>query len=306
MGRGLDHRLRIAPFLCLYLGTVVRASACKHTATGQIHRLIMVPGECIVRKLLVAMLCIWGCALAASAQTYTTTEGFTITQAHPRLWIPAGSPQLTQAETWAANNPQNCAHYGGYLYSQEMACIAFYHVTTGSDCSTAVTWAANVDQSNIVNGWPPASSETVQTVIGSNDIRWSGEYAMLVYDWCHDQWSSTQISGFVSAMNTWLENIELSCWSGVAGSSPFGNPQSCTVNGDADDFYFGYLRNDLDWGIVTYGTDNGTGSGSLAEEFIAAGMNRWNIVKSDYVTSSWIGGTPPDGKGVHRQCNIDR
>jgi hypothetical protein len=74
------------------------------------------------------------------AQAQWTTHGFTIPAGHPRLFIPSGSSQFSTSQTWLATNPltpgtcddnhiANCTN------------IAWKHALSGSDCSTAITWA---------------------------------------------------------------------------------------------------------------------------------------------------------------------
>ena len=216
------------------------------------------------------------------AQTYTT-HGFSFPVQHPRLWIPYGSTQLATAKTWAAANPVNCS---SETAQSSYACEAFYHVTTGSDCSAAVTWAANTNQSAPVGDWPPPASSTATTGAGSDVMRWAGEDAMLVFDWCHDQWTSTQISNFVSAMRTWVSNLDQQNYSGylercIGPQSPPGTCNGNIVPGDYDNYYFGHLRDDLEWGIVSYG-DNGTGPGSNADNAIDWGRTRWQHMVTDF------------------------
>jgi hypothetical protein len=53
--------------------------------------------------------------------------------------------------------------------------MAFKHVVSGSDCSTAVNWAAN---------WKPSAAQVTTTAAGSDDMRGSGESVLLVYERC--------------------------------------------------------------------------------------------------------------------------
>ena len=326
----------------------------------------------------------------AMAQTYTT-HGFSFPQQHPRLWIPYGSTQLSQAKTWAAANPVNCAGINNSM--GQYACEAFYHVTTGSDCSAPVKWAQNTNQAqpaqltipppssggsltvgevasfrltyvdsngnespwysslanettvittgnqtivvpsaaassgevsyNVYAGlcasgtclvtkqnsspvaigtnfrwttvvagaalprhsWPPEVAQTSTRGVGVDVMRNAGENAMLVFDWCHDQWTAAQISNFVSAMQTWISNIDQQNYSGYIerciGPVSRGECNGNTVPGDYDDFYHAYLRDDLEWGIVSYG-DNGTGPSSNADNAIDWGMRRWSHMVTDF------------------------
>ena len=216
------------------------------------------------------------------AQTYSWSgsPSFTFPQAHPRLWIPAGSAQFTQAQTWAMANPvANCASTG--FTSVEMICYAFYHVTTGTSCSTAITWATNWNQSAPVLGWPPSASQTTTTAAGSDAQRDDGEAVNLIFDWCYDALTAPQISTWVSTWQGWLFNIDQQCHGGYTQNG-------CSVNQDTGNYYHGMLRDDLEWGIASYG-DNGTGSGSAADNDISAGITRWADLKADF-SSAEAGG----------------
>lgn len=209
-----------------------------------------------------------------------TTHGFTIPSSHPRLWwTPA---RIAQAQKWQNAHPVMCN-------STDYLCLAFMHVVAGSDCSLAVNWAANTDQSMPVSGWPPSSSQTNPTAIGSDTMRTTAEIAYVVFDWCYNQWTLAQKTAFISANQTWVTNVDEQCWGGIAGGI-----NHCPMSMTMDNYFLGNLRNDLEWGIVSYG-DNGSGAGSNADSSIEAGINRWSAFKNDAASIPYGGGVPEEG-----------
>jgi len=199
-----------------------------------------------------------------------TTHGFTIPTAHPRLWwTPA---RITAAGTWLAAHPFTP---GGGNYTD----MAFKHVVNGSDCSTAVNWAAN---------WTPSAAQVTTTAAGSDDMRGTGESVLLVYDWCFDQFTSTQKTNFIAHWNTWVGNVQQQTWGGKYDGTWMSQ----------NNYFWGNLRNELEWGIVSYG-DNGSGANSTADNFIDYALNtRWSVgfVPTTQPGAIAAGGVPLEGE----------
>jgi hypothetical protein len=230
-----------------------------------------------MKKLLLIIVLLF--PLAASAQW--TTHGFTIPAGHPRLWW--NSSRLSAAQAWRTANPS-----ASVFVSQQDAygwqTVAWNHVVSGTDCSAAVTAVA---------AWAPPAGEVTTTAAGSDYMRWYAESAMLVYDWCYDQFSPGQKSTLIGHFNTWVGNVDQQPWGGL--TMPDNN------------YFWGNLRNDLEWGIVSYG-DNGSGPGSTADNFITDGLtNRWTntfvpITLESTSGPTWgytgdLGGIPHEGLG---------
>jgi len=203
--------------------------------------------------------------LAALAQW--TTHGFTIPSAHPRLWW--NSARISAAQTWFASNPFTpgaCVTSGA---ATNCFNIAWQHVVAGDDCSSAVSWATTYVPLNT----SPSNS-------GSNDMRWYGETAILVYDWCNDQFTSGQKTTFITKWNTYVGNTDEQTW---------GGPTSVMSN-----YNWGNMRNDLEWGVASYG-DNGSGPGSTADNFIDSAItSRWGNITAA-ASSELGGGIPVEG-----------
>jgi hypothetical protein len=209
------------------------------------------------------------------AQAQWTTHGFTIPASHPRLYW--NSSRIAASQKWLAahpftdaNTPSNDPDF--------VRDVGMKHVLTGADCSTATTWAT---------GWAPAAIGNGMTN-GNNDWRWYGEDAILAYDWCHDQWTSGQIATFVTNMNTWVEDTQTAIW---------GRRYSDGTWMTQNNFYLSYLRNELEWGIVSYGE---TGqSNATADGFIDDAINTlWAHRVSDAAPGGpAAGGVPMEGPG---------
>ncbi len=207
--------------------------------------------------------------VVAAGQGFTT-HGFTIPVDHPRLWW--NTARINAAKTWLTAHSFTPGS-GNYVD------IAFKHVVNGSDCSTAVTWAA---------GWAPSSAQVTPSASGSDDMRGTGETVLLVYDWCYDQFTSGQRTTFISNWNTWVGNVKQQAWGGKYSGTWMSQ----------NNYFWGNLRNELEWGIVSYG-DNGSGSGSTADGFIDYALNtRWAVgfVPTTQAGGIAAGGVPLEGE----------
>jgi PKD repeat protein len=208
-------------------------------------------------------------AVTAAGQGFTT-HGFTIPTAHPRLWwTPA---RVNAASAWLAAHPFTPGS-GNYVD------VAFKHVVTGADCSVAVNWAAN---------WTPSPGQVTPTAVGSDDMRTTGETVLLVYDWCFDQFTPAQRATFISRWNTWIGNVRQQSWGGKYSGTWMSQ----------NNYFWGNLRNELEWGIVSYG-DNGAGPGSTADDFIDYALNtRWAVgfVPTTQAGGPAAGGVPLEGE----------
>ena len=193
------------------------------------------------------------------------THGFTIPSAHPRLWWNAA--RLAQAQTWLA---------GHAFTASSNFDVAWKHAVAGTSCASAVTWAAN---------WAPPAGQVTPLASGSDDMRWYGEDAILIFDWCNDQWSDIQKSAFIDHMNTWVGNVAQQSWGGLYGGVWMAQ----------SNYFWGNLRNELEWGIASYGS-NGSGPGSQADNFIDYSLaRRWTEGFVPTTTSSAAGGSTDEG-----------
>ena len=210
---------------------------------------------------------------ACSAQTYTA-YGITFPQAHPRLWF-NDAARLSRSRTWASANPAyNPGTVNQYSTYQTVINNAWFHVATGGtwSCAAAVNWVVNFQTANT---YVPQPGDA-----GSDQVRNNGEAIALVYDWCYSDFTSGQRSVLVSSWNTWFGNVKQQTWGGLYNGVWMVN----------NNYFWGNLRNELEWGIATYGDNAG------ADGYMDYALNsRWAAVKADALTGTSLGGAFPEG-----------
>src|SRR5208337_113203 len=142
-------------------------------------------------------------------------------------------------------------------------------------CSPAITF--------IMSNEIPADEFSPMST-GSNQARWFGEAAFVVYDWCFDQLTSQQradflnnIGGSGAGWNNYLTGINQQTW---------GAPQMMQ-----DNYNIGNMRNDIEFGIGTYWENMTPATGFLNDGIVA----RWtdNFVPS--VSTNAAGGVGQEG-----------
>ncbi|MGH9606114.1 MAG: hypothetical protein ACRD3N_10505 [Terracidiphilus sp.] len=136
------------------------------------------------RLLLCFAIALFFLAGVAPAQTY---DGLTIPTSRPRLFGFNKPAILAQATAWLNANPFTPAPSNS---SNQYGCedIALLHITTGSDCAPAITEMLSIAAAG-PGGDPPYAVNNI------NDM------PILVYDWCNNQLTSTQIGTFISDWN---------------------------------------------------------------------------------------------------------
>lgn len=164
-----------------------------------------------------------------------TVQGIFIPAAHPRLFWTAA--RLAQAKKWWTSH-SFVPRTDQYSHQEQL----FAYVMTGnaSYCSAAITNAMAVDLSSCV----PSKA-------GCDEARWSGENAILTYDWCYGQMTEAQRTTFRNNWNTWIKNIMAQVWGGP------GMSQS--------NYYWGDVRDALEWGIASYQENKTAAEGFITE-----------------------------------------
>ena len=197
--------------------------------------------------------------------TFTTLANpgqLAIPTTYPRIWW---TPQrLQQAKAWWATHsfvPSSSDPWGN----------AFAYVMTGNAAygQAAVTLLMNFTIS---------SSELAGTA--SDNYRWN-DWVPVVYDWCHDLMTPAQRSSFMDRYNNYTSIMIGKTWGGP------GMPQT--------DYYWGILRNELNWGIATYG-ENASAKTFLDDALIT----RWQNDLLPYFANGNPGGVFVDGSQYGR------
>jgi hypothetical protein len=166
---------------------------------------------------------------ATSPGILVATHGMTLPVAHPRLWFDPA--RLARARTWFQSHPftppSNEDTAGGY---GDVALHGLLSDNATGSCTTAINWAlGRLDDLEDTGG------------VACDPCRWTGEQLILVYDWCHAFLTEGQRDTFVSGISTGLQAWSQEAW---------GGPQMYQNN-----YYWGYLRNELEWSITSYEED---------------------------------------------------
>lgn len=201
----------------------------------------------------------------ALATTLSGSAGsLTIPQAHPRLWWNA--ERLSRARAWYASNPFTPS-------SGDPLNCALRYVLTGesSYARTAINWLLSYEI-------PAAQLNPSDPWVSSDQARWNGENAILVFDWCFDQMADSERETVINRWNYYIETLRQKRWGGTGM--------------EANNYYWGYLRNELEWGIASYHEN------SSAQTFVNhALVTRWQNSFLPYAANAGKGGALAEGPG---------
>ena len=151
--------------------------------------------------------------------TPTPTPGLNVPTNHQRIWwTPA---RIQTAKTWWAKHsfvPDPSDPWGN----------AFAYVVTGNTQygNTAV---------NLLMTFTISQSEL--DGVASDNYRWN-DWVPVVYDWCYDLMTPTQVSTFMARYNNYTTIMIGKSWGGPGM--------------EGNNYYWGILRNELNWAIATY------------------------------------------------------
>lgn len=183
-----------------------------------------------------------------------------ISTARPRLWWTAETLEAARKRYSPGRFRLRRDDYAGYAYRYLMA-------GNQADARTAIDWAMGLTFS------------TAGT--SSNEARWFGEAAILVYDWLHDQFTAGEREVFIERWNGYVDALRRKEWGGPA------MPQS--------NYFWGYLRNELEWAIATYGEN------PMAESFLDDALRvRWQESFLPNTQGPARGGLPVEGSQYGR------
>jgi hypothetical protein len=189
------------------------------------------------------------CEAGTSAATLDIPSG------HPRLWWTAD--RLAAAKTWVHDNAFTPS-------SDDPLELSLDYVLNGNVTSAR----AAIDQLMALD--IPLSGTA------SDPFRWYGEWAIVTYDWCFDQMTSSERATILSRWNAAVAYWNAASW-GAVGM-------------EADNYYWGYLRNSLLWGMATFGEN------PQAQGFIDAAMNtRFESSFLPYAKKDGRGGVSTEG-----------
>ena len=176
-------------------------------------------------------------------------------------WTPA---RIQAAKAWWATNSYVPA-------STDAEGNAFAYVMTGNTKygMTAV---------NLLLSFSISAGEL--EYVASDTYRWS-PWVPIVFDWCYNLMTPTQVSTFVSEYNAYTQIVLSQTLTGP------GN--------EAGNYYWGYLANELNWAIATYYIN------PMAPTFLYDGLvTRWQDGVLPYFSGTGAGGAPTEGSGYGR------
>jgi hypothetical protein len=207
---------------------------------------------------------------ACGAVPVTTTPAavpngqLTVPTARPRLWW---TPErLAAARTWVKTHP--ITFDAGDMEEEDHILPALSYLLTDNKAHAklAVDWALAL---------------RVNPVDSQDQYRWYGEVAILIYDWCYSELTAEQRQAMRDRWDGYVKTGNQQSW---------GGPDMPESN-----YYWGYLRNSLEWGIATYGES------TAAQGFIDnALVTRWQGTFLAYAAKDASGGVPPEGSQYGR------
>lgn len=157
----------------------------------------------------------------------TITHGMQIPPEHPRLWFDAA--RRARAQAWLQAHPftppTNEDTWGGLT---EAAMHGLLTSNSTGSCTAAINWL----MANYASTMPTTGG------VACDPCRWNGDQIILIYDWCHDYMTATQRQTVMNHVNQ-----SITFWS----QNDWGGPEMYGNN-----YYWGYLRNELMWAIATY------------------------------------------------------
>lgn len=201
-------------------------------------------------------------AVASATTLSTGSISLSIPTSHPRLWWNAD--RLARARQWYSANrftPSASDHMGN----------AFCYMMTGNttQARTAINWLMNVTVSE-------AQLDPGNDYSSSDHARWYGEEAALVFDWCHDQMTASERQTIIERWSRYVDILRQKRWGGIGM--------------EANNYYWGYLRNELEWGIATYHEN------PMAPVFIEHALKtRWQESFLPYAAVNGKGGVLGEG-----------
>jgi len=196
----------------------------------------------------------------------------TVSADHPRLWL-NDAAILARTKSWfttakflpdtshtATDNPAWPAERGLYHQmtkdatdSTKQAGIAF--------CQEAI---------DFIKGFAFGVNSP------GDDNRWYGEYFVLAYDWCSDVMSAGDRATIIANLNGAFAAFNAKDWGGP--SQPENN------------YFWGCLRNSLEWGIASFGDSPN------AQSFLDEALNRrWRDSFVPFAASRGLGGVAEEG-----------
>lgn len=220
------------------------------------------------------------------------SANLTIPAGHPRLMY-SNSTMLSQARVWYAGNKDQVS-WSDNLFPISMNGLRAVLSQDASYCNkpidssnpsspTPISWVLNSTCFRQYDG-----VDGCQNIIDNS--RWNGEEIVLVFDFCHDAMTPDQRQQLINKYNPLFAQLN------VPGQWGDGAP--------SNNYFWGFMRNSIEWGIATYGEND------QAQSFIDDGIVRRfegqfipfaaTAGPNKYSTSGGKGGVPAEGTNYGR------
>lgn len=181
-----------------------------------------------------------------------------VPEAHPRLWLSTPALRVAASGWLSASGAQPAA--GDHAGNAFVAALT----NDAARCSGAVNWLVGFTLPDIGN-------------VSSDNARWHGESAALVYDWCHFAMTPAQRSQVIARWNSYLDTLHAKPWGG---------------RGFAENNYFwGYLRNNIDWALATW--HENPHAPALLQAAVDVRFDTWFL--AEHAGTLGAGGVPGEG-----------
>lgn len=214
-------------------------------------------------------------ASPAASATYAIVSGGTITHGlaipvdHPRIWF---TPErLAMARSWWKTHSFTPIAAGGYYFFE----AAFAHLASNGALSCRTVYPD--DKTSAI-----AFALTNPATAGQDEARWYGDLVIAIYDWCYDELTDKEKTQLQSDINSWITANMNASW---------GDPSMFL-----DNYFWGFMRNEIDWGIASYYENT-----AKAETFLDDALNvRWTNSFVPSVKTTSAGGVFQEGNQYGR------
>jgi hypothetical protein len=201
-----------------------------------------------------------------------SVDGLFIPTTHPRIFF--NSSNLAQAQNWYKAHPFTPNNSGDDRYYLSLA-AHFLMTGNTSDCQTVINNAVGTTY-----------ADSSLTGAGPDPPRQNGDAIIVAaYDWCYSQLTASQKSTLLTNWNHYISVLDSS-----HGVTQWGGPDMPFSN-----YNWGYIRNDVTWGIAIYDQDPVDGKAWLDDGLTLRWTNWFVPASSQAGPTGGLGGIPQEG-----------
>ncbi len=204
-------------------------------------------------------------------------HGLSIPTTHPRIWF--NEANLAQARKWYQTHPFKPRETGDERYFLSLA--AHYLMTSNAaDCQVVIT-----------NALGQTYTDAQLQGAGPDGPRQNGDAVIVAaFDWCYSQLTTMQKNKLMGNWNHYMrvlnQSHEVRQWGGP--DMPFSN------------YNWGYIRNNITWGMVIYDQDQTNGKAWLDDGLASRWTKHFVPVSNRPGPAGGLGGMPEEGSEYGR------